>query len=75
MPIFLWTCKECGKREEVVRSIADIDVGPDESVAIDVLPIEGEGQHVHCWERQISGGQVMVKSPNWGPGKGHWGKV
>jgi predicted nucleic acid-binding Zn ribbon protein len=31
MPIYVYQCSACKKEVEVVRAVADIDIGPDES--------------------------------------------
>lgn len=64
MPFYRWIDKKTGKEVEVLRIFADYENPPTEEEAPDIKEPE--------WERQVSGGQSVVKSWNWGAGKGNW---
>lgn len=64
MPFYCWVDKKSGKEVEVLRPFAEYDTPPTAEEAPDVEDPQ--------WERQIQGGQSVVKSWNWGNGKGNW---
>jgi hypothetical protein len=56
MPTYGWKCSHCGQKTEVIRSMADCDIGPERG---------------HChpeskWSRTFSVPQVNVRSPSAG---------
>lgn len=64
MPLYLWLDKKTGKTVEVMRSFAEYEKPPMEE--------ESPGTAEAEWERQIEGGQSVVKGQGWGSGKGYW---
>jgi len=65
MPIHCWMCQNCGTKIEVVRSIQEYDREPD-----GVVEVCACGQP--HWVKIIRGGQMVVRRPGWGGGKGNW---
>lgn len=63
MPLYLWLDKKTGRTVEVMRSFAEYEKPPTEEEAPDMADAD--------WERQIEGGQSVVKGQGWG-GKGTW---
>ncbi len=64
MPLYLWLDKKTGKTVEIMRSFAEYEKPPTEE--------ESPGTAEAEWERQIEGGQSVVKGQGWGSGKGYW---
>lgn len=64
MPFYRWVDKKTGKEVEVLRIFADYEKPPTKEEAPDIEDPE--------WERQVSGGQSVVKGHGWGNGKGYW---
>ena len=62
--MYLWLDKRTGKTVEVMRSFAEYEKPPTEE--------EAPGMSDAEWERQIEGGQAVVKGQGWGSGKGNW---
>lgn len=72
MPIYHWVCTDCGATEDVVKPLAEINETPP-VVDVDSVPVEGQPQHVHLWERLMTGSRSWVRGANWGEGrKGSW---
>ena len=60
----MWIDKKTGKEVEVLRIFADYEKPPTKEEAPDLEDPE--------WERQVGGNQSVLKSWNWGAGKGNW---
>ena len=65
MPLYAWKCKTCSAETAVVRTVARIEVPPDER---EDEPCSGE---LHDWERLVSLPQPHQRAPGFGR-KGEW---
>lgn len=70
MPIYVYICKQCDARSEVLRAFADYQVEPttEENNPSCNPPWDG-----HKWEREL-GKQTVIKAPGFGS-KGFWIQV
>lgn len=72
MPMYTYTCKNCGCTTDVLRK-HDEQSPPDNTEAKPcTAKPKGKAKRAnHAWEKIIHAPNV-AKGPSWGPGKGSW---